>query len=247
MSQGRLLQRHLVLRLIRQDPARASFDARFYEKSPLFWPIVPAAQTFADRTDWPDVVEYDRLFSRPAPVRFVAQPPTPRRGTPEVRWARDLYDARIARGEVPTRPRTWHDYVNALVWTTFPLAKAALHARQHSVIEAWLRDRGAVDTEGRFSKLPGERTREHDALALIDEGGIVVLQSDGHESAVLFGHALYEGLILGTRSMIARAIVVDVDAATLSAPALQVQAADQALAARLALPLSPEHLPRRPL
>jgi hypothetical protein len=40
------------------------------------------------------------------------------------------YEARIwARGEVATRPGNWHDFFNALVWLTFPLAKAALNAR----------------------------------------------------------------------------------------------------------------------
>jgi hypothetical protein len=219
-----------VLRVIRQDPDLARFDARFFEKSPHFLPIARAAETFADFADWPSVDDYDRLG---APVRFVLQPPAPRRGLPEVRWAKDLYDARIVRGEVPTRQGHWHDYLNALVWATFPLSKAALHARQHTVIESWLRDRGAVDDEGRFSKLPGSRTREHDALALIDEGGIVVLQ----DKDVIFGHALYEGLVMGTRSMIARAII---------APAGE-RDPDRALAARLALPLSPEELPRRPL
>src|ERR1019366_3597391 len=125
-----------VLRLIRQSPSLSSFDSRFFAKSPHFWPIIRAAQTFATFTDWPSIDDYNRLAT---PVRFVPQPPPPRRGVPEVRWARDLYDDRIARGEVPTRPGVWHDYLNALVWATFPLSKAALHARQHIVIEAWLR------------------------------------------------------------------------------------------------------------
>ena len=44
--------------------------------------------------------------------------------------ANERYDARIALERVvPTRARSWHDLLNALVWATFPRAKLALHAR----------------------------------------------------------------------------------------------------------------------
>ena len=33
------------------------------------------------------------------------------------------------KGEVPTRANNWHDLLNALVWLTFPQAKAAINAR----------------------------------------------------------------------------------------------------------------------
>lgn len=94
-----------------------------------------------------------------------------------------MYDARIVNeGVVPTREGSWHDLMNALVWATFPKAKKALHTRQHGLVRV---------------AEPGEslrRPRELDALALLDEGGVAVLR-DG--SRVVFGHAIYEGYVLG--------------------------------------------------
>ncbi len=82
-------------------------------------------------------------------------------------------------------------------------------------------------------KLPNARTRELDALALVDEGGVLEVV-DGSAAPLIFGHALYEGLVLGTRAMIARTIVL---------PGA-FERADELLAARLGEPLVPEHLPR---
>jgi hypothetical protein len=136
----------------------------------------------------------------------------PRRGRRAPLDARALYDARITLDRtVPTRERSWHDLMNALVWGTFPRAKLALHARQHRAITERL-------TPGTCT-LPPTRTRELDALALLDEGGVVVLTKDpeamhealatmragvlrahiesGAAEAVVFGHAIYESLALG--------------------------------------------------
>ncbi len=80
----------------------------------------------------------------------------------------------------------------------------------------------------RVARLPNARTRELDALALIDEGGVLV-RDDG--ACIVFGHAIYEGLVLHVPAMIARGVPL----AALT---------DDALAARLAEPLTPEVLPR---
>ena len=146
-----------------------------------------------------------------------------------------MYDASIVRGVVPTRARCWHDYLNALVWVTFPRAKAALHARQYAMIRAWA-------TPGAPS-LPNARTREQDAVALIDEGGVVVLSAAGREVAIPFGHALFEGLVYETPSMIARAVPIAVESIPDDIGA-RIALADEALARRLAEPLLPEMLPR---
>jgi hypothetical protein len=143
-------------------------------------------------------------------VQFIQARPRRRRRAPLD--ARALYDARITLDRtVPTRERSWHDLMNALVWGTFPRAKLALHARQHRAIAERL-------TPGTCA-LPPTRTRELDALALLDEGGVVVLAQDpravhealatrragvlrahiasGTAEAVVFGHAIYESLALG--------------------------------------------------
>lgn len=156
-------------------------------------------------TVWPEVEAYGRLFGG-APVRFESQPPRPRarrRRAPEGPG----YDERICEaGVVPTRRHSWHDLFNALVWVTFPRAKAALHARQ-------LRAQRASGDGAR-------RTREQDALALLDEGGVVMLCAEatldavraaldardvdavaartaaGQTLGVVYGHAVLEHLAL---------------------------------------------------
>lgn len=211
------------LRKKRRDGA--AFDPRFFERSALFAPIAEAAASFAECTDWPELEAIDRALAARAGVRFVAAERRPRRQRGPVALG-DLYDTRIARGEVPTRPRNWHDFLNALVWATFPRAKTALHARQHGAIRAWAFNESSV-----VRQLPNARTRELDALALVDEGGVLVAGGGGR---AVFGHALYEGLVLGVPAMIARAVPV-------------AELTDAALAARLAGPLSPEILPRQAL
>jgi hypothetical protein len=219
-----------VLRLVRSDPSRARFDARFFERDARFEPIAEAARAFAELTDWPTAGEIDRALGARAGIRFVIAARRPRRKRGPVDLD-SLYDAHIVRGEVPTRERHWHDFLNALVWATFPRAKAALHARQHRALVAWAR--GGAPRESIVEKLPNARTRELDALALIDEGGVL----DCGTNKMIFGHALYEGLVLGTPAMVARAVVLSG----------QPQHADDLLAARLGEPLAPEHLPRTTL
>lgn len=128
---------------------------------------------------------------------------------------------------MPTRPGSWHDLMNALVWATFPLAKRALHLRQHGLV---------------VLAAPGEsarRSREQDALALFDEGGLVVMRAAGagarpseeelaaeieagEATALVFGHAIYEGIVLGRPAPLGSVVCVScprdgVDAALASA------------------------------
>jgi hypothetical protein len=214
----------MLLRKVRALGER--FDSTFFERDARFWPIADAARRFADRQDWPAPEEHAADG-----VRFVAAP-KPRRHRRKVIDVDDMYDAHIVRGIVPTRARCWHDYLNALVWASFPMSKAALHARQHAVIRAWIPP-GATT-------LPNARTREHDALALIDEGGVIVLSAGDANLAVPFGHALFEGLVHGVPAMIARAIPFHVE----RIPEAPVPVADALLAERLRAPLVPEDLPR---
>lgn len=216
------------LRRARAD-ATAAFDGRFFERDPLFSPIVPVAQIFAEYTDWPDTAAIDAALAVRAGVRFVPAKRRPRRHRGPVALD-DMYDAHIIRGEVPTRARDWHDFLNALVWATYPRAKAALHARQHRALLTWARENGELLEGDRVARLPNARTRELDALALVDEGGVLVLE----EARMVFGHALFEGLVFRVPAMIARAVPLEGSLAD----------ADALLAARLAGPLAPEILPR---
>jgi len=216
-----------------------TFDGRFFEGDALFWPLVPAASSFSGARDWPPVEAYGQAFLDPAamPVRFEAAPPPRGRRRATAIDPRRLYDARITHERcVPTRPHSWHDFLNALVWATFPRAKLALHRRQlRALVER-------IPPGART--LPATRSREHDALALIDEGGVVVLDDGQSRERVLFGHALYEGLVLGRGGMTACAIPAPVSALPADRRA-RVAVADEALAYYLAsAPLDPRGLDR---
>jgi len=192
------------------------WDPRFYERDPRFAPIAEAARVFRDRIDWPMPEEYVPAGG----VRFVSMKKPRRARNRAPVDPENMYDACILRGVVPTRPRCWHDFLNALVWATFPNAKRALHERQAELVRAWV-------TPG-AKTLPNARSREHDALAMIDEGGVIVLD----DRTIAFGHALYEGLVFGTPAMIARAV------------RLEDSDVDRALAMRLRDKILPEDLPR---
>ncbi|MFO0570555.1 MAG: DUF3025 domain-containing protein [Polyangiaceae bacterium] len=204
--------------------ARSSvgFDARFYEKSPVFWPIASFAARFADRADFPEPPELDVLVSDGS-LRFRPATGRPRRRPLPVD-VRSLYDGRILLdGIVPTRRRSWHDYLNALVWAAFPRAKRALHAEQLGEL------RSAIDANA--GRLPNARSRRHDALAIVDEGGVLVLRAE-REVPIVFGHALFEELVILARSVVPRAILLDVEHVP-EARSEQLELADSSLAARL--------------
>lgn len=111
-----------------------------------------------------------------------------------------LYEVRIVeRGEIPTRPHNTHDLCNALVWAAFPHAKLALSR----ALAAVQRSRAA----GRAT-LPPTRSREHDVLALVDEGGVVCAGA----ATWIFGHALYEHAYDGAAPVRGTPIDLDVPA-----------------------------------
>ncbi len=72
-------------------------------------------------------------------------------------------------GEVATRPGSWHDGFNALIWLTYPLTKAALNVRHyHAICE-----QRAAEHSG-----PGSgRGPLRDALTQFDECGVAVVSS----------------------------------------------------------------------
>lgn len=198
--------------LVRELRKSAPWRADFCAISPVFAPLASVAAAFADCAEFPSPERIDAELARAAGVSFVRAPP-PRRG--RARREDDLYDASIhARRAVPTRDGSWHDLLNALVWGLYPKAKWALHARQHELVA------GGLDPS--TGRLPGARTREQDALALFDEGGLVVTSreplhdgesieraiAEGRASAVVFGHAIYESIVLGVPWPMVRAVVV---------------------------------------
>ena len=218
-----------------RDGGRAdSWDAAFAKHALLFWPLAVAASTLraaigAAEGAFPQPEAIDAALGAHARIRFERQRPVSRRRRGS-RDASSMYDARIKAGSVPTRPGSWHDLMNALVWATFPSAKRALHERQHDLV---------------VPAVPGEsarRPRELDTLALLDEGGVVVVAPDLFDdegalqqalklhqaTAIVFGHAIYEGIVLGREMPLASVVCVQGDPRS-SRDALVVHA-DEALA-----------------
>lgn len=215
----------------REDPwwyprAVDRWDPRIDAAHPALAPLSAAMAAFRGHEDFPPLAAWnaglgDGLCAGSGqPIRFVQQPRKRRRG--ERFCFDDLYDERIwTRGEVPSRPRTWHDFFNMLVWRSFPRLKAAINRRQRAALQVH------VDPDAR--RLPSARTKEMDALAMLDEGGVVMLLREGAPSldaaleegepapiadavargdarVLLIGHAVHERLArhgaLGVRALV---------------------------------------------
>jgi hypothetical protein len=87
---------------------------------------------------------------------------------------------------VQTRQRNWHDLFNALVWLTFPKAKAAINERHYLA----LLQRQA---QTRFSSaVTGQRGTARDVNTLFDESGVIVVSADRELSGLLRGFSWKE-------------------------------------------------------
>lgn len=221
------------------------WDAGLWRRHALFRPVSGNFAKFAAFEDFPPVDAIDQILSPSAKIAFSRQVVPTRRGRHKYT---DPYDAAILGGSVPTRERSWHDFMNALVWATFPKAKLAIHKLQHQYL-----------VQARGQGMVGRRLPAHDALAVLDEGGIVIGSSRGmaDESelavalaaadpkirAVCFGHAVFEAMAIDGPWPLVRAIVVECDVSA-SAHDEMVERLDAALANQLTLaaPASPKAL-----
>jgi hypothetical protein len=190
--------------------------------SAIFDPLRPLLDALPqDR--WPTHDELNALAAgvrtaRGQPVRFV---PARKPGQDERRH----YETRVAQtGEVETRLENWHDLFNALVWITFPRAKAMLNEQHVRILE----ERGEAEAR--------RRGPERDALTLFDEGGVVIATSAPHlmqlvrdfewkelfwhrreelmrtTRFLVFGHACYEQLLTPYIGMVAKTVFVSAGA-----------------------------------
>jgi hypothetical protein len=228
-----------------------TWDPDFAERSPAFAPLAGAARELRGPA-WPGCDDFNRILAAcgtpvvnacGVPLRFVAQ-------APRTRTFEDKYEPRIfLRGEVQLRPGDWHDVFNALVWLTFPRAKAALNGRHFRALERQrangARNRGPVQ----------------DALTLFDEGGVIVVTTDAALGGLLadhawkelfwrrrgdvieqmrfylFGHGLYAKMLRPFPGVTARGVIVEVAGEFPALPlANQLAELDALLAARLAGP-----------
>lgn len=212
--------------------------------SEMFAPL-RAAGSKLPAIGWPDTDLLNALADasgrivngRGQRLRFVAQTRKPEK-------FEESFEARtFLKGEVQVRPLDWHDLFNALVWMTFPTAKAVINARHYESMAA-----------GENGRRPPRR----DALTLFDEDGIVILSSDpallelvrnfrwkelfwGRRAQVrekmrffLFGHALYQKAMNPFIGMTGKGILLVVPPAFFDGPLRsQVAEADRRVASYL--------------
>ncbi len=219
--------------------------ARERLREPIYAPLHAAITRLpADR--WPahedlTLLAVDTLTSRGKALRFVP----PRDHTDRERRYYELHIAET--GEVETRPENWHDLFNALVWISFPKAKAAINAQHAAILE----ERGEEEAK--------RRSPERDALTLFDEGGVIVASSAPallrlivdfewkelfwNRRAELtdkmrffaFGHAMYEQALTPYIGMVAKTVFVPVNDLFFMLPLeTQMAQADALLAAHFA-------------
>ena len=229
----------------------APWDPGFLDRSPMFEPLrLHGAALRMAR--WPllDDLQYALAARQPTltsrsgnRISFV---PQGRRR----RIFEEKYEPRIyLKGEVQLRERNWHDVLNALVWLTFPRAKAALNERQY---EALLEQQ---------AKRESNRGPVQDALTLFDEGGVIVVARDrkllhllenfawkelfwqkrcramADMRFYLFGHALYEKALDPFTGITGRGLLFEVKTAFFDAvPGEQLSRLDDMVAGRLADP-----------
>lgn len=202
-------------------------DLRRLLDAPVFAALAPLIER-CPRELFPGLEELNALLSPSvtsgggAPVRFV--PPAP----PSRDFSAQYEICVFETGEVQTRPGSWHDLFNALVWLIFPKSKAVLNRHHYDQINA-----------RRGEKLRGTA---RDVLTLFDEGGIIVASADTELSALLrefrwkelfwrqrarvlrsmrfyvFGHAIYEKALEPYKGVTAKALILDVAPALVNAP-----------------------------
>ncbi len=217
-------------------PNPLPWDRNFLSRSPMFAPLYPAARKLAvPISAWPNIEDYQRLLENAAvavrsksgaPIRFVPQGPKP--ATFE-----ESYEPRIfLKGEVQTRCENWHDFFQALVWTTFPKTKAALNTRHYFAAK----ERTSTTPSGHH------RGALENALTLYDECGAAVVSCNPallkmirefdwkslfwhnrkHVKAELmcfiFGHAMYEKALEPYTGMTANSVLLNTNSSFFAKP-----------------------------
>lgn len=128
-------------------------------------------------------------------------------------------------GEVQTRAENWHDLLNALVWLTFPKAKAAINRRHYQALQ-----------QPRRTDSRSQRGAVRDTNTLMDESGVIVACADKqlaqllrdfqwrelfwqrraevrqHMGFYLFGHGLYEKALQPYTGITGQGFILEVDA-----------------------------------
>ncbi|MBI4938190.1 MAG: DUF3025 domain-containing protein [Nitrosomonadales bacterium] len=179
-------------------------------QSPLFAPL-HLALAGLDATAFPTLQDCNALLAARCPI-ITVQSGLPLRFVPQeydtLPFERQYEPRCYLKGEVPTRADNWHDLLNALVWLTFPKAKAAINARHYHALTNRDAEPGGISGS--------QRGAVRDVNTLLDESGVIVVAADGElarllrnfrwkelfwqrreqvktgMSFYLFGHGLYE-------------------------------------------------------
>jgi hypothetical protein len=211
------------------DIPKCLMNPRFFDSidwsMPWLAALLPAAAPVIGASDWRTEINALALRiglrnHRGLPVRFVHQAELPPGAA---------YEAFIsATGNVPTRENL-HDFLNALVWLTYPKVKVQLNRLQANEIAR------AIAAPSPSNVTAGSRRKLRDAATIFDENAALLISSDmklvtalrehrwqevfvARRSAFvstcnvfLFGHALVEKLISPYKAITAHAWVVAAD------------------------------------
>jgi hypothetical protein len=113
-----------------------------------------------------DALLADRLNTGSGkPLRFVSSERLPAK----INYEQHIFES----GEVSTRSGVYHDLFNALVWSRYPLLKAAMNAVHCQELAGGQKE---------------NRSRRRDALTLFDECGVVIVSTKLHRLEQLAQH-----------------------------------------------------------
>jgi hypothetical protein len=214
-----------------------------FGQSPIFMPLLPAAQRIRQSDNWPTREQLATLLADSAIVSGGDKPVRPAAPLSLAAPIQLDYEARCyLTGELETREENWHDLFNALVWLTFPRAKAKINTRHYHALQ------GSPDSN--------KRSPERDALTLFDECGVIVASDDAslldllrgfswkelfwrrrhdlltHMRVYLFGHGLYEQALQPYIGLTGKAVLFSVESSFLELPLeWQLASLDDELAA----------------
>ncbi len=171
---------------------------------------MPYAKVFSNFMDWPSLkdlnakIPYSIYSWSGQKINFVLQ-----KGMRSQVGFESLYEPRIfLLGEVRTRLENWHDFFNAQIWYSFPRTKAALNMRQFFAFDEL--------ADFPWNKSPLKRMREQDYMTMFDEGGCIIAKINQKKIPFIFGHAIYERMILGDRDLSMCAIIIECEEKFLS-------------------------------
>jgi Protein of unknown function (DUF3025) len=202
------------------------WDKQKLLRIPGFAPLYPAISNFQTE-GFPTLQECNAMLASQQPAITVLSGKTLRFVSQE--YGKLPFEAQYEprcylQGEVPTREDNWHDLLNALVWLTFPKAKAAINLRHYQAL---------INGEGVATA--NQRGTVRDTNTLLDESGVVVACADPELAAMLrnfqwkdlfwhrraqvqanmgfflFGHGLYEKALHPYIGMTGQGLVLPVE------------------------------------